>query len=373
MFAICSAYPELKKLKFPLLLTSLLIFYNFREIIIQMNKSSQATIKDIARKLNISVSTVSRALKDHPDISYDTKLLVRQVADELNYRPNILALSLRKQKTFTIGLVIPAIVHHFFSSVISGIEDLTFKEGYNLIICQSNENQHREAINVQMLIDHRVDGLLASVSKTTMNSDHFSKVVESDVPLVFFDRVCENIATDKVITDDLNGAFLATEYLIKKRKCKNILHLSTSQNLAIGRDRSEGYKQALQKYKLPLRNELILKCDSKEEAQSLKKHILKLAPGIDGLFAVNDSTAIAAMQILQNAGYKVPEDIAVMGFGDGPNAVITQPALSTVVQKGYEMGYEATRLLIQRLNNPNADIVPQTIVLKSSLKIRNSA
>jgi LacI family transcriptional regulator len=338
-----------------------------------MQKSSQATIKDIAKKLQISVSTVSRALKDHPDISMETKQLVKSTAEELNYRPNILALSLRKQKTYTIGLIIPAIVHHFFSSVISGIEDLAFKEGYNLIICQSNENQHREAINLQTLIDHRVDGILASVSKTTLNFSHFNKALENKIPLVFFDRVAADINTDKVVTDDITGGFIATEYLIKKRKCRNILHLSASQNLAIGRDRCEGYTQALLKYKIPLRDELILKCDTNEEVKSLRKHLLNLAPKIDGIFAVNDSTAIAAMQVLQDAGFSVPGDVAVMGFGDGPNAVIVKPALTTVIQKGYDMGYEATRLLLQRLNNPSADINPQTITFKPTLKIRDSA
>lgn len=337
-----------------------------------MHKQGQTTIKDIARKLNISVSTVSRALKDHPDISIETRSLVKAMAEELNYRPNILALSLRKQKTYTIGLIIPAIVHHFFSSVISGIEDLAFKEGYNLIICQSNENQHREAINMQTLIDHRVDGILASVSKTTINFSHFDKAVENNIPLVFFDRICESLNTDRVITDDFRGGVIATNYLLK-RGCRSILLLTASSSLTIGKKRSEGYRYALAKNKINIADELILKCDTAEEVHSLRKHILDMAPRIDGIFAVNDSTAIAAMQVLQAAGYRIPQDIAVIGFGDGPNAVIVRPELTTVVQKGYEMGYEATRLLLQRLYNPSADITPQTVSFKPTLKIRNSA
>lgn len=337
-----------------------------------MVKQGQTTIKDIAKNLNISISTVSRALKDHPDISLETRELVKSMADQLNYRPNILALSLRKQRTYTIGLIIPAIVHHFFSSVISGIEDLAFKEGYNLIICQSNETQHREAINIQTLIDHRVDGILVSVSKTTINFSHFHKAIENNIPMVFFDRICESFNTDRVVTDDFRGGVLATNYLIK-RGCRNILHLTASENLSIGKKRCDGYRNALIKNSMPIQDDLILKCDTSEEVHSLRKHILDIAPRIDGIFAVNDSTAIAAMQVLQSDGYRIPEDIAVIGFGDGPNAVIVRPELTTVVQKGYDMGYEATRLLLQRLYNPSADITPQTVSFKPTLKIRNSA
>jgi DNA-binding LacI/PurR family transcriptional regulator len=337
-----------------------------------MSKPAQLTIKDIARQLGISISTVSRALKDHPDISEETKLQVKAYAQKVHYRPNVLALSLRRQKTFTIGLIIPAIVHHFFSSVISGIEDLAYKEGYNLIICQSNENQHREAINLQTLIDHRVDGILVSLSKTTKTFEHFQDAVKNDLPIVFFDRVCEQVDTDKVVTDDFEGGRIATNHLLK-RGCRNIVHLAAPIELSIGRDRREGYCSALRNQKLEIRQDRILKCDTPEEVKALKNHLLRIAPEIDGIFAVNDSTAIAAIQILQGNGYRVPEDIAVVGFGDGPNALIINPTLTTVVQKGYEMGYESVRLLLQRLNNPAASINFQTITLKPTMKIRNSA
>lgn len=335
-------------------------------------KSSQLTIKDIARNFNVSVSTVSRALKDHPDISSDTKELIRNYADKFNYRPNILALSLRKQKSYTIGLVIPAIVHHFFSSVISGIEELAHKEGYNLIICQSNENQYREAINLQTLIDHRVDGILVSLSKTTKSFDHFNEAIKNRIPMVFFDRTSDQVEVDKVITDDYVGGRIATEHLIK-RGCRNILHLAAPQHLMIGRLRRNGYCEALQAAGIEVREDRILKCDTLEEVHTLREHILELAPGIDGLFAVNDSTAIAAMQVLQKSGYRIPEDIAVIGFGDGPNATIVRPELTTVEQKGYEMGRESVKLLLQRLNNPAADINFQTKIFKPSLVIRHSA
>lgn len=335
-------------------------------------RTAQLTIKDIAKSLGVSISTVSRALKDHPDISQETKDTVRSYAEKYNYRPNVLALSLRRQKSYSIGLIIPAIVHHFFSSVISGIEELAHKEGYNLIICQSNENQYREAINLQTLIDHRVDGILVSLSKTTQSFEHFGEALNSGIPLVFFDRVCDQLDADKVIMDDFEGGRIATEHLIK-RGCRNIVHFAAPQNLLIGRNRRNGYCEALRSAGIEIREDRILKCDTREEVQTLRNHLLDLAPEIDGIFAVNDSTAIAAMQVLQQGGYKIPENVAVMGFGDGPNASIINPELTTVVQKGYEMGRESVKLLLQRLNNPAADIGFQTKTFMPTLKIRQSA
>ncbi|MGC8865965.1 MAG: LacI family DNA-binding transcriptional regulator [Bacteroidales bacterium] len=333
---------------------------------------NKLTIKDIAKKLGVSVSTVSRALKDHPDISEKTKALIRNFANEMNYRPNVLALSLRKQKSNTIGLIIPEIVHHFFSSVISGIEDLTYREGYNLIICQSNENQFRESTNLQTLIDHRVDGIIISMSKSTTNFNHFKKAWDDGIPMVFFDRICDAIETDRVVMDDYEGGRLATEYLIKKG-CRNILHLAAAPNLLIGRNRRDGYLEALRQYNIPLRDKFILKCDTREEVLTMQNHILSLVPQIDAIFAVNDSTAIAVIQMLKRHGYRVPEDVRVIGFGDGPNATIVEPALTTVEQKGYDMGREAVRLLLQRLNNPNVPIDYQTRVFTPSIKERESA
>ncbi len=334
-------------------------------------KSSHITIKDIARILGISASTVSRALKDHPDISEETRNLVKTFADKVHYRPNALALSLRRQKTYTLGLIIPEIVHHFFSSVISGMEDLAYGEGYHMMICQSNENYYREVINTQALLDHRVDGLLVSISKTTREFNHLKTALDNGTPIVFFDRICDEIESDRVLTDDFEGARVATSHLIEQGR-KNIMHLAAPKHLLIGKNRMKGYKQALSNYGIPFNEEFLVKCDTREDVFSMQQHILSIAPKVDGIFAVNDSTAIAAMQILQQNGYKIPSDIAVIGFGDGPNATIAHPPLSTVEQKGYEMGREAVRLLIQRLENPGAQINFQTKILTPTLKKRES-
>ncbi len=337
------------------------------------NKMSTAhiTIKDIARILGVSPSTVSRALKDHPDISDETKKLVKTFAEKVNYRPNALALSLRNKKSNMIGLIIPEIVHHFFSSVISGIEDMAYAEGYHVMVCQSNENYQREVMNIQALTDLRVDGLIVSISKTTKEYDHINKAVKDGTPLVMFDRIVEQLDIDKVVIDDYEGAKLATDFLIKSG-AKNILHLSAPLHLLIGKNRYEGYCAALKENNLTTNSDFVLKCDTREDVLSLKSHILSLAPKIDGIFAVNDSTAIAVMQILQQNGYKIPDDIQVVGFGDGPNASISSPTLTTIEQKGYEIGRESVKILLQRLANPNANIEFQKKTIKPILKKRES-
>ncbi len=333
--------------------------------------SQHITLKDMARILGLSPSTISRALKDHPDISNDTKKLVKAFAEKVNYRPNALALSLRRQRTNTIGLIIPEIVHHFFSSVISGIEDLAYGEGYNVIISQSNENYQREVVDTQSLIDHRVDGILVSVSKTTLNFDHLKSAIDNGIPMVFFDRVCDEIETDKVIVDDFDGAYTATSHLVE-RGSRRILHLSAPQNLLIGKKRQEGYLHALKMHNIQPDEKWIIKCDTRENVFKIRDKLIALAPHIDGIFTVNDSTAIAAMQVLQEAGYQIPGDIRVIGFGDGPNASIAYPPLSTVEQKGYEMGHEAMRLLLHRINNRGLEDEFVTKVLTPVLKPRKS-
>lgn len=334
-------------------------------------KQHQITIKDIAKALEISVSTVSRALKNHPDISSETKKLVQDTAREMHYEPNLLALSLRKNKRNTIGVIIPEIVHHFFSSVISGIEDLAYDKGYHIIICQSNENYQREVFNAHALLSNRVDGLLASVSKNTFQFDHFRQFIDQGIPIVFFDRICSELNTDRVVIDDEAGSFLATEHLIKTGK-KKIAHLAAPQNLIIGQGRFAGYQRALRHYQIPYTTRLVLHCDTRELALQRFETFLEINDDIDGVFAVNDTTAITAMQIIQRMGKKVPEDIAVVGFGDGPNALISNPALTTIEQKGYEMGMEAVSFVINKIENESLVDQFQTKVLSPLLVKRDS-
>lgn len=334
-------------------------------------KAHQTTIKDLAKILGISVSTVSRALKNHPDISEETKKVVKELALKLRYEPNALALNLRRNKTNTIGIIIPEIVHHFFSSVISGIEDVAYDLGYNVLVSQSNESYEREIINAQALLSSRVDGVLISVSKTTREFDHFQNFINQGIPVVFFDRICPDIMTDRVITNDEGGAFMATEYLINIGR-KNIAHYAAPQNLLIGQGRLAGYKRALKQYGLNFDARLVLPCDTRELAIQKTTDFINNNPHIDAIFAVNDSTAIAAMQTIQKMNKSIPDDIAIIGFGDGPNALISCPQLTTIEQKGYEMGMEAVKLLLNRIDNELPLNSFQTKVLTPTLIPRES-
>jgi DNA-binding LacI/PurR family transcriptional regulator len=334
-------------------------------------KQHQVTIKDIAHMLGLSVSTVSRALRKHPDISLETRNQVIELAQKLNYEPNALALSLRKSRSNIIGVIIPEIVHHFFSSVIGGIEDYAYNQGFRVMVCQSNENYNREVLNAQALLSNRVDGLLVSVSKSTLNFDHLRSFISQGVPLVFFDRICAEIESHRVVTDDEFGSFLATEHLIKTG-CRNIAHYAAPQNLLIGQGRLIGYKKALSEYGLKLNEEIIIHCDTREMALEMSSGFIQQHPEVDAVFAVNDSTAIACMQVLQRMGKRIPEQISVIGFGDGPNALIASPPLTTIEQKGYAIGEEAVHLLIDEIHGNSPEGVFKNKVITPSLIVRES-
>ncbi|HKJ43093.1 MAG TPA: LacI family DNA-binding transcriptional regulator [Sunxiuqinia sp.] len=335
-------------------------------------KSSQVTIKDIARILGISPSTVSRALKNHPDISEATKKAVNELAEKLKYEPNAVALSLKQSRSQTIGVIIPEIVHYFFSSVISGIEDVASSAGFTVIICQSNEKYEREVSNVKALLSHRVDGILVSISKESTNFDHLYSIQERNIPMVFFDRIVPEIKTDRVVIDDWKAAYKATKHLIDGGK-KRIAHFAGPQNLVIGRERKDGYLQAMKDGGLTVDPEMIIVADSFEKAVKATHALLDLENPPDGLFAVNDLTAIGAMQTLKRSGVKVPDEIAVVGFSDGRFSGITEPSLTSVDQHGYEMGTIATELLLKRILDETYDEPAQTKVLNANLIVRGSS
>ena len=330
----------------------------------------QITIKDIARELGISPSTVSKALKGHRDISSSTKQSVRDLAEKWNYKPDQIALSLKSGLSKTIGVIVPEIVHYFFSTVISGIEDLAYDSGYTVMFCQSSELYEREVKAVETLLSSRVDGILVSVTKVTENFDHFRRIKDNGIPLVFFDRICDDIDTDKVIVDDEIGAYEAVNHLIKIG-CKNIIHLSGPPTLNIGKNRKDGYLRALRENNLPLNENNIIRCDSMEDATLIVPGLLKRITRPDGFFAVNDLTAAATMKIIMNMGYNVPDDIAVVGFTSGMISDITNPTLTSVEQHGYLVGKEAVRLLIDRLGK-RLDLPFQTKIIKTELVIKGS-
>lgn len=335
-------------------------------------KNSPITIKDIARILGISASTVSRALKDHPDISVETKRAVNELASQLKYQPNAIALSLKQSRSNTIGVIIPEIVHHFFSSVISGIEDVAYNAGFTVMICQSNEKYDRELANANMLMAHRVDGVLVSIAKESTNYDHLQMMKDSGIPLVFFDRIVPGMIADQVLIDDEEAAYKATKHLIDSGR-KRIAHFSGPEHLMIGRNRREGYLRALREAGLPEDPSLIIQADNYEKAVVTVRHMYDKGLLPDGIFATNDLTAVGAMQGLQKLGIEIPKQIAIVGFSDGRLSGITVPTLTSVDQHGYDMGSIATELLLQRILNEDDNYTPVTRILEGRLIVRESS
>lgn len=333
-------------------------------------QKGQVTIKDIARELGISPSTVSKALKGNREISASTRKAVLELVEKWNYRPDPIALSLKSGQSKTIGVIVPEIVHYFFSTVISGIEDLAYNSGYHVMFCQSNESYEREVKAVGTLLSSRVDGFLVSVSKETLSFDHFRRIETSGIPIVFFDRICEEMDTDRVIVDDEKGAYDAVRHLISCG-CRNIIHLSGPQNLGIGRGRKDGYIRALSEAGITINETDIIKCDTREEAGRIIPEIFSRAKKPDGIFAVNDLTAAAAMKIIKGMGFRIPGEVSVVGFTSGVISDLTDPPLSSIEQHGYEMGSEAVRMLIDRIETSRSapsriKIISTELVVKGS-------
>lgn len=335
-------------------------------------KNAPITIKDIARILGISASTVSRALKDHPDISIETKKAVNELAAQLKYQPNAIALSLKQSRSNTIGVIIPEIVHHFFSSVISGIEDVAYNAGFTVMICQSSEKYDREMANADMLAAHRVDGVLVSIAKEATNFDHLRMLRDKGIPLVFFDRIVPGMDCDQVLIDDEEAAYKATKHLIEHGR-KRIAHFSGPEHLMIGRNRREGYLRAIREAGLPEDSSLIIQADNYEKAVVAVRELFDKGQLPDGIFATNDLTAVGAMQGLQKLGVEIPKQIAIVGFSDGRLSGITNPTLSSVDQHGYDMGSIATELLLQRILNEDDNYTPVTRILEGKLVVRESS
>ena len=334
-------------------------------------KKKQITLKDIAKALNLSPSTVSRSLKDLPEISSETKKIVQEYAQEHKYKPNALALSLKTQKSNIIGVIIPEIVHYFFSSVLSGIEEEAEKNDYKVLFCQSNENYEREIICTETLLSTQVCGVLVSLSKETTKFQHFQEIIDNNIPIVFFDRICTGINTDKVVVDDYTGAFNAVEYLINTG-CKRIALLGGSPILAISNNRRMGYEDALRKYKIPVDKSLMFICDTTTSALEIVPQILRKEKIPDAFFAINDEVAAICINIINDFGIKIPDKISVCGFTNSYMSNFTSPDLTSVDQRGFEVGTTAARLLINRLQGEENKEGIISKVIKTKLVVRGS-
>ncbi len=339
-------------------------------------KIGQATIKDIARELNVSSSTVSRALKDYPGISDETKRRVKEVADKLNYRPNAIALSLRKSRSFTIGVIIPEVVHFFFSTVISGIEEVAFTRGYKVILTQTNEKLNREMSSIETMLSNQIDGFLVSFSKETSDYTHFSKLLDQGYPIVFFDRVPDIPNAINVMVDDYNGAYQATSHLISQGY-RTIVHLAGPPTLKISSERENGYRKALLDHGLQVNTDLIVECavGTDDEGFKITTELLNtLSVRPDAFFANNDMAAVGAMLACKAAGLKIPEDVGIVGFSNWQFCSMIDPSLSSVAQPGFNIGTKATEILldiIEKKLDPSSFTGPY--VLETELLIRKSS
>lgn len=335
----------------------------------------KVTLKQIAKELDVSISTVSKSLRNSLEISEDTRQKVQAFAKLYNYKPNNIALSLKNKKTKTICIIIPEIIHHFFATVISGVEHVANENGYNVIVCLSDESFDKEVINMEMLANGSIDGFIMSLSKETQlkrDFHHILEVINQGMPVVMFDRVTNDILCDKVIIDDNLAAYNATQFLIDKGY-KKIALITTIDYVSVGKLRTDGYLKALKTNDLKVDDNLILKIEDIDNFESKIDELIKNNT-IDAIFAVNELFAVTAIKIANKYGKRVPEDISVIGFTDGIISKYSSPSISTVGQNGIKMGEKAAKMLIERLENEEEEFDEhyKTEVIETELVIRES-
>ena len=336
-------------------------------------KKHQVTIIDLARELNLSKSTVSRVLTGHANVSLATRERVLDLAQKLDYQKNMLAISLISKKTNTIGIIVPEFTSSYFPNVIIGAQEVASQAGYNTVISQSNETYETEVANTKVMLANQVDGILVSLTRETKNYDHLKVFERKGIPIVFFNRVCNEMKVPKVIVDDYEGAYNAVDYLAKTGR-KRIAHLAGPASLRISEQRLEGYKSALKDNDIAIDQDLIISYDL--EVSKVKiyiNHFLNLENRPDAIFAVNDPTAIEAIQVIKKSGLKIPDDIAVIGFSNDYASSLIAPALTTVAQPITDIGRTAAHLLIEQISRDVSEWKAVTKVLKTTLIIRESS
>lgn len=338
-----------------------------------MSNQIETTIHDIAKRLNLSASTVSRALKDNPVISEATRNLVKRIAAEMGYRPNILAANLRTKRTNTIGVIVPLINRHFFSSVISGIEDVAYSRGFAVTISQSNDNYEKECKIAHTLFSNRVDGVILSIGMQTNNIEHLKLFSEKNIPIVFFDRVVDEIEAHKIVVDDYGGGYRATQHLISQG-AKNIAHIGGPLHLRIYEFRQNGYLDAIKEAGLKVDESLIVNNTlSREEGTLAIRKLMQNKNKPDAIFCANDTTALSVIIYLKQTGINVPENIAVVVFSNEPFSEVVTPSISTIKQPGFEIGKKASQLIIEQILHEKENHVYKTIVMPTELIIRDSS
>jgi LacI family transcriptional regulator len=337
-----------------------------------MIEKKKLTLKDIARELGISVSTASRALKEHPDIAKETIRAVKEYAEAHHYVPNFLAVNFRKSRTFNIGLIVPELVHHFFSTVISGAINEAKKHGYNVLVSQSNDFLKDEKIACQTMLASSVDGLLISISNETLEGDHILEFLTEGKPVVQFDKITDLLDTPKVIVDDFEGAYQAVSHMINQGY-QRIAHLRGRYEVKNANERYEGYQKALKDHHKELSEDWIKPCSyiSEQEGFDFAKELMESRNPPDAFFCITDLVALGVIKYLKSQGYIIPDQIGVMGFSNWKLAEVVSPGLSSVDQHGYDMGVKSMKLLIELIQNHDVD-THETLELKTKLIIRES-
>lgn len=330
------------------------------------------TLKELAALLNISVSTVSKALNDSHEISENTRVRVKELATKLNYKPNRIAQQLKTNKTKTIGVILPTVTNPFFAEVLHGIEMAAANNDYDIIVCLSNETLHKEKRSLELLSNGSVDGFIMAVARegqVKMQTEHIQTVIDRKIPVLMFDRVVNEINCDKVIVDDFQSVYEATEYLIKKEKRKNILLVSNIEELSVGKLRIEGYSKALEEHNL---NPNILKLDNAIDLDIETKtyNYLKKHKHIDAVISIDHVTGIVAINMAKKIGKKIPEELSVLGFGYEHTQLLSSPKISIIHQKAHKIGEMSIELLIDNMKNNEHKL--QTIVVPSEVKLSES-
>lgn len=316
-------------------------------------------------------STVSRALNNSANISESVRESIQAYAREHNYRPNEFALNLRNNRSNTIGVIVPQMVHYFFSSVLSGIEKAAHEAGYNIIVAQSNELYEKEVDIVENFRKAKVCGVIASLAKGTYEYGHFRRLLEDEIPLVFYDRICTELNTSRVVVDDYTGAFAAVEHLLVTG-CHKVAFYTSPLHLEISKNRRNGYVDAMRKHRIPVDNNMIFVCDTREDARLLTTKLIKEGNCPDAFFAVNADTAVGILYACKEAGLRVPEDVSICGFSDNEIARSTEPRLTMVDQPGEAVGYGTMELLLAKIGGDEEKLIYKNKIVKTKLILRGS-
>lgn len=329
------------------------------------------SLKDLARRLNVSISTVSRALNNHPDISAELVDRVKSLAKELNYSPNPLAMGLLKQHTRTIGVIVPDLVTHFYASIISGIEAYAKQQGYFILIASSDESSEKEAESISNLLKTRVEGIIMCLSQETETFEHFDSLLNNEIPLVFFDRICRPNDFPSVVVDNFKAAREIVNHL-HQQGCRRIAYINGPAHLNISKERLAGYMQGLDDCNLRFDPQLLATCNlSRTDARRATQTLLNGHTLPDAMVGINDTVIFAAMKEIKKAGISIPEEMALVGFSGEVYATLVDPELTSVVHPTFEIGTEAARIFFEQLNAPQR--VPHQTVLDTQLVIRDSS